>query len=207
VVVDIPGFDDVVAALAGVVITAADDAKAQAVVAEGLAREQPAEPEAPPNLSQEDIEKTQAAEEQLAFDAAAADAKKRFEDLAIPLQIRIATLGSTFERAIAIRSSIRTVAMAAIRSPACRINEVIKFAGNRALHEDVIRYISNKKDWVQLGSIRLALVNNNKCPLGTALRFLPFLNARDLKAVSRSRNIPGPLVKGAKELMAKREAR
>jgi hypothetical protein len=37
--------------------------------------------------------------------------------------------------------------------------------------------------------------------------FLNFLPTRDLKALGRSKNIPGPLVKAAKELMAKRERR
>lgn len=50
-------------------------------------------------------------------------------------------------------------------------------------------------------------MNNNKTPLGTAARFLPFLHARDLKTVSKSRNFPGPLVKADKELLATREAR
>lgn len=209
VVVDIPGFEDVVAALSNVKLTAADDAKFQAAVESGKAVVT-SEPELDPDkVTQEDVEHIQATEE--AKTAAPApqeeEVKTRFEDLPVPHQIRLATLGTAFDRSIAIRSTIRTVAMAAIRSPAVRPNEAMKYAGNRALHEDVIRYIANKKDWCQLAAIRLALINNNKTPLGVALRFLPFLHQRDLKGVSKSRNIPGPIVKGAKELMAKREKR
>lgn len=208
VVVDIPGFEDIVASLSGVALDAATDAKYQTAVEKNKAAAPP-EPEAdaPVNLTQEDVERTQAAEEQKTLDAKTEEAKTRFEDLPVPHQIRLATLGTAFDRSIAIRSTIRTVAMAAIRSPAVRPNEVIKYASNRALHEDVIRYIANKKEWAQLSSIRLALVNNNKTPLGTALRFLPFLHARDLKTVSKSRQVPGPVVKAAKELMQKRESR
>lgn len=206
-VVDIPGFEDLVASLNGVALSEANDRKFQAAVESG-AGVTVVEPEVDPDkITQEDVERTQAAEEAPRSDDKAEEVKKRFEDLPVPHQIRLATLGTAFDRSIAIRSTIRTVAMAAIRSPAVRPNEAIKYAGNRALHEDVIRYIANKKEWTQLAAIRLSLINNNKTPLGVALRFLPFLHQRDLKGVSKSRNIPGPLVKAAKELLAKREKR
>ncbi len=211
VTVDIPGFEDVVASLNGVTLTAADDADFLAVVPESVAMLPPAQQETgepdPVHMTQEEIEKAQAEEEAGLFVSGKTEVekKKRFEDLAIPLQIRAATMGNAFDRAVAIRSSIRTVSMAAARSPGLRINEVVKFAANRALHEDVIRYISNKKEWVQLASIKLALLNNNKTPLGTAMRFLAYVTARELKFLAKSKNIPGPLQKAAKDLVQKRE--
>jgi hypothetical protein len=211
VVVDIPGFEDVVASLHGVTLTAEDDASFQAVVPDPLTQPAKAEEADPdkPNMTQEEIEKAQAEEEAGAFVGGGTESekKKRFEDLPIPLQIRAATLGNAFDRAVAVRSPVRTVSMAAIRSPGLRVNEVVKYAANRALHEDVIRYISNKKDWVQMGSVRLALINNNKTPLGAAMRFLAFINGRDLKVLAKSKNIPGPLQKAAKELLQKRDHR
>lgn len=213
VAVDIPGFEDIVASLHGVTLTPQDDQKFQELVPESAAP--PTEPladdeqlvDAKVHVTQEEIEKAQQEEEQGAVltDEEQENKKQRFEDLPVPLQIRAATLGNAFDRSIAIRSSVRTVAMAAIRSPSLGINEVIKYAANRALHEDIIRYISNKKKWVQLTSVKLALINNNKTPLGTALRFLPYVNVRDLKSLSKSKNIPGPLQKAAKDLLAKRE--
>lgn len=207
VVVDIPGYEDVVASLTGVALTAEDDARFREIIPPDAAAQ--AEGEAlvgdGPALTQEEIEKIQREEEATLQGQEAEQKKKRFEDMPVPFQIRAATLGNAFDRSVAIRSTVRLVCMAAIKSPALTINEVTKFASNRALHQDVITYIANKKDWVQLSAVRLALVNNNKTPLGTAMRFLHFLNARDLKAMSRSKNVPGPLVKAAKELIAKRE--
>lgn len=207
VVVDIPGFEDLVASLNGVTISAADDARYEATV--GKSDGPAAEDGSADRLTQEDIEKTQSEEEAKAAGEGEEPEKKkkRFEELPVPFQIRAATLGNAFDRSVAIRSTIRLVCMAAIRSPALSINEVVKFASNRALQEDVIRYISNQKDWTQLAAVRLALINNNKCPLGTAMRFLNFLNARDLKGISRSKNVPSALTKAAKALIAKREQR
>jgi hypothetical protein len=209
VTVDIPGFEDVVAALKGVTVSEDDDEIFAAVVPTGV------QPAADPDMVDdakiglEEIELTQAEEEaKKAGDGMEAEQKKqRFEDMPVPLQIRAATLGNAFDRSIAIRSTIRTVSMAAVRSPAITIPEIIKYASNRALHEDVIRHISNRRDWTQLNSVRLALINNNKCPLATSMRFLNFLHNRDLKGLSRSKNVSGPLVKAAKELIMKRERR
>jgi hypothetical protein len=207
VVVDIPGYEDVVASLHGVSLTAEDDARFREVIPPDAAAQ--AQGEAlvgeGPAVTLEEIEKIQREEEATLQTQEAEQKKQRFEDMPVPFQIRAATLGNAFDRSVAIRSTVRLVCMAAIKSPALTINEVTKFASNRALHQDVITYIANKKEWVQLSAVRLALVNNNKCPLGTAMRFLNFLNARDLKAIARSKNVPGPLVKAAKELIAKRE--
>ncbi|MCS6914997.1 MAG: hypothetical protein RMK29_05715 [Myxococcales bacterium] len=206
VVVDIPGFDDLVASLQGVTIGPQHDAQFAEVVPPAggePAQGQDAHASEAEAWTQEQIENAQQQEERAP--AEPDKKKKRFEDLPVPLQIRAATLGNAQDRALAIRSTIRAVAMAAIRSPAISIQEVVKYAANRALHEDVIRYISNRKEWTQLNAVRLALINNNKTPLGTALRLLNFVHMRDLKAISRSKNVPGPLVKAAKELISKRE--
>ena len=96
------------------------------------------------------------------------------------------------------------VAMATIRSPQLTDGEVVKAAGNRALSEDVIRYIANRKEMVKQYAVKAALVGNPKCPLGIALRLLPALHGDDIKALSRSKNIPSPLSTAAKRLAAAR---
>lgn len=210
VTVDIPGFDEVVASLRGVQISPEDDRRFAEVVPPGPGERAPDGSLPDDNkIGQEDIERTQAEEEGRKAEPVpdAEQKKKRFEDLPVPLQIRAATIGNAFERSVAIRSTIRSVAMAAVRSPAISPPEVIKYAANRALHEDVIRFISNRREWTQLNSVRLALINNNKCPLGTSMRLLNFLHLRDLKGLSRSKNVPSPLVQAARELLNKRERR
>lgn len=207
IAVDIPGFEDIVAALTGIVINREDDQKYQAVAESSAKEAVEVDPDDEDAVTQEVIEQTQAKEEAKSADQKMEEAKKRFEDLPVPFQIRLATLGTAYDRSVAIRSTVRTVCLAAIRSPGVRPEEAVKYAGNRALHADVISYIANRREWTQRNSVRLALINNNKTPLSVALRFLPFLHARDLKALSKSRNIPTPLVKASKELMLKRERR
>ena len=78
--------------------------------------------------------------------------------------------------------------------------EVLRYASNRGLDDEIIRFIANQRHWVRLYGIKVALVNNPKCPLPVSMRFLAHLNVRDLKTLSRSKGIPSALSTAAKQL-------
>ena len=132
--------------------------------------------------------------------------KQKISELSPAGKIRVATLGNAFARAVLIRDTNRQVAMAAIRSPAVTDMEALRYASNRGLDDDIIRYIANQRQWVRLNGIKVALCNNPKCPLPVAMRFLPHLNVRDLKALSRSKGIPSALCTAAKQMLQQRNA-
>jgi hypothetical protein len=129
-----------------------------------------------------------------------------FTKLKLFEKIRLATLGNAYCRQTLMRDSNRLVAMAAIRSPGITETEVVRAAGNRALSEDVIRYIANKKDYVKMYPVKMSLVQNPKCPLAMSMRLIAHLHAEDLKTIARSRNVPSALSTAAKKLMLAREA-
>ncbi len=121
-------------------------------------------------------------------------------DMTIPMKIRLAMVGNKFQRAQLIKDPKKMVALAVIKSPSVKENEAASYAGNTAISEDVIAYISTKKEWVKLYHIKLALVNNPKCPLPSAMRLLPHLRAKDLGVLAKSRNIPSALSTQARKL-------
>lgn len=125
-----------------------------------------------------------------------------FTRLKLYEKIRLATLGNAYCRQNLLRDANRMVAMATIRSPQITDGEIVKAAGNRALSEEVIRYISNRKEMVKQYPVKLALVGNAKCPLAVALRLLSSLHAEDIKQIARSKNVPGALSVAAKRLAA-----
>jgi hypothetical protein len=129
----------------------------------------------------------------------------KFDELKIFEKIRLATVGNAYCRQVLIRDTNRLVAMSVIRSPAMSDGEIVAAASNRAVCEDVIRYIANSREHTKDYKVKQALVTNPKCPLATSLRLLSFLHADDLKNLSRSRNIPGALATAAKKLMQTRE--
>ncbi len=121
-------------------------------------------------------------------------------------KIRLATLGNAYCRQNLVRDPNRIIALAAVRSPRITDGEIVAFAANRGICEDVIRYIANTKELVKSYPVRLNLVTNPKCPLTFSLRFLAQLQAEDLKNVSKSKNVPVALAAAARRLVQKRAA-
>jgi hypothetical protein len=97
------------------------------------------------------------------------------------------------------------VAMTVIRSPQITDMEIQRIAGSTNVCDDVIRYIANSRDCSKDYAVKLALVSNPKCPLGSSLRFLAYLHQGDLRNIARSKNIPGTLATAAKKLLQQRD--
>jgi hypothetical protein len=190
----IPAFDDVAQAVT------ADPEAADAARADGSFRaalEHAAEVEATASLP-----------------IAPAEAEKKrkspiidFTKLKLYEKIRLATLGNAYCRQTLLRDANRMVSMAAIRSPGITDAEVIRAAGNRAVAEEVIRFIGSSREYLKLYPVKLSLVQNPKCPLAVSLKLLPHLHADDLKSVGKSRNVPSAVATAARKLAATREAK
>jgi hypothetical protein len=134
-----------------------------------------------------------------------ADKKKlQISKLSVPAKIRLATLGNSFARATLIRDTSRQVALAAAKSPGLTENEVIKYAGNRGLSDEVIRVLGHNKSWTRIYAVKLALVYNPKCPLAFTMAFLPFLRDKDVAAVAKSKAVPNALVQAAIRMVKKK---
>ena len=155
-----------------------------------------------------------AAEAEAATSLPPAEAEKKrkspiidFTKLKLYEKIRLATLGNAYCRQTLLRDANRMVSMAAIRSPGITDAEVIRAAGNRAVAEEVIRYIGSSREYLKLYPVKLSLVQNPKCPLAVSLKLLPLLHADDLKTVGKSRNVPSAVATAARKLAAAREAK
>jgi hypothetical protein len=141
-----------------------------------------------------------------AHSAESEEKKKKLSELSPSAKVRVATLGNAFARSVLIREKNMTVAMACIRSPGVSPSEALKYAQDRSLDEDIIRFVSNHRQWTRLPGIRMALCNNPKTPMATTLRLLPTLPVRDLKNIARSKGIPSAIAKAAKQLVSARGA-
>ena len=128
------------------------------------------------------------------------DELQKIGDLPVSSKIRLATLGNAFHRMTLIRDSNRQVALAAIKSPAISEQEVVRYAGDRGLSEDIVRYIAERREWQKNYAVKLALTNNAKCPLAHSMRLLQHLRPNDVRLLTRSKNVPAPLVQAAKRL-------
>lgn len=223
VAVDVPGFEEIVNEIRqdpGALDSSADHAFA--AMAEAVAAPSDYVPPPPP----EDFDEEQAEDtlgdpprEEKAAEVAQAKPKPKapekkeegksltidFSKLKIYEKVRMAQFGNSYCRSHLIRDTNRLVAMAVIKSPMITDSEVISASGNRGVHEEVIRYIANSREYTKHYAIRWGLVNNPKCPLTVSMRFLSTLTKMDLKKMSKSKNVPGALSTTAKRLLAAKQ--
>ncbi len=128
----------------------------------------------------------------------------RIRDLNVAQKVRLAMMGNATERGILIRDTNKIVCRAVIRSPAVSDSEAMIYAKNKSLLDEVISYIAGNKKWIRHYQMKLALVMNPKTPTGDAMRFLNYLRVNDLRMVARSKGVPGPIGKAAKQLIKTR---
>jgi hypothetical protein len=155
-------------------------------------------------MEEAEAKAAEAAAEAPETEAEIEEKKQKLTELSPAAKIRAATLGNAFARAVLIRDTNKQVAMACIRSPAVSDSEALRYAQNRGLDDDVIRHIANNRQWLRLYGIKVALVNNPKCPMGVSMRLLTHLNVRDLKLLSRSKSVPSQLTTAAKNMLSQR---
>jgi hypothetical protein len=129
---------------------------------------------------------------------------KRLTELSPAAQVRAATLGNAFARGILIRSRNKQVALACIKAPGVTDAEALVYATNRQLDDDIIRFVARKRQWTRLYAVKVALCNNPKCPLPTAMGFLPHLRPPELKSLGRSKGIPSALANAARNMLRTR---
>ena len=127
----------------------------------------------------------------------------RIREMRTAEKIRLAMVGDAAARALLVRDPNKTVAHAAIASPRMKDSDVIHIAQSRDVSQDVLRYITNRKQWVRSYEVKRALVGNPKTPVGAALRFMTHLRKEDLKTLSRSRGIAQSVKTAAKQRLLK----
>lgn len=109
--------------------------------------------------------------------------------LPVPMRMKLARGAPRSLRSILLRDSSSMVALAALLSNALTDNEVEQTASNRAVSDDVLQAISRKREWVNKYPVGRALVWNPRTPLPTAIKLIAKLSVRDLRDLSRDRNV------------------
>jgi hypothetical protein len=131
---------------------------------------------------------------------------KRWSERSVVERIRLAMIGTAFHRSFAIRDANKLIAVAAIKAPGVKDSEAQKFATNTSLAQDVIAYIADKKEWTKLYSVKLALCQNPKTPIGSTARLVPHLREKDLRNLARSKGVPSAVNSQAKKLLIQRSS-
>jgi hypothetical protein len=119
-------------------------------------------------------------------------------------KVKLARLGNSEARALLVRDRNKLVAVAAVRSPKIQEQEVLAFAKARNVSDEVLRIVASSREWTRSYAVKLALVANPKCPVQWAIRFLNYLQERDLRGIMKSRDVPTAVSTHARRLLQKK---
>ena len=124
--------------------------------------------------------------------------------MTVPQKIRLAMLGNREARNLLLQDRNRIVCMAVLRSPKLSENDALSYAQQRNLPQEVFTVLGKSKRWTKNYPVKLALVNNPKTPLHVSMRFVEYLTERDLKTLSRNKNVSSVLAHSARNILQKR---
>ena len=126
-------------------------------------------------------------------------------EMSIPNKLRMCLIGSAAARAILVRDSNKAVALAAVSSPAMTEAEGARVALSKQVGTDVLRAIGTRREWLGNYEVKRALVFNPKTPAELSMRFLSHIRFNDLRALSRSKNVPASLRAVATQRLTQRD--
>ncbi|MBN1335211.1 MAG: hypothetical protein JXB39_04565 [Deltaproteobacteria bacterium] len=128
------------------------------------------------------------------------DMEKILHGLPVGQRVRLAYLGNRQVRQILIRDTNKMVAVAVIRSGRCGDAEIASVASNRHIHDDVLREVAKNLEWIRKYPVRVALVNNPKTPVATAVSLVAALQVHDLAELARNHNVSSVVTAMAQRL-------
>jgi hypothetical protein len=157
--------------------------------AKGIVFEEAAEAEAAP-AGEDGLPAADAAEGEEGFSSAnTAQIYRRISVMTVKEKVELAQKGTKEERRILIGDVNKLVSMAVLNCESITMAEVESFCMMRHLHTDLFQEIASTREWIKKPKIQLALVMNPAVPLNITLPLVKFLGMRELRHVSRDRNL------------------
>jgi hypothetical protein len=126
------------------------------------------------------------------------------QNMTVMQKIKLARMGNKEARGLLVRDRNKIVAISAISSPKVTVQEVATVARARNVSDEVLRVIARNREWTRDYQVKLALAANPKCPRSTAMKFVNYLQDRDLKAMMRSKDVPTAISTHARRILTKK---
>ncbi|HLY39533.1 MAG TPA: hypothetical protein VKU61_15920 [Candidatus Binatia bacterium] len=126
--------------------------------------------------------------------------------MAIAQKIKLALRGNQDARVILVRDSNKLIRRFVLMNPRIGENEIVAIVRNKSADDDLIRMITERRDWMRLYQVRLGLATNPKAQLPVALRLLGTLEERDIRQIAKSKNVPQAVAAHARRILFTKHA-
>jgi hypothetical protein len=132
--------------------------------------------------------------------------RQQLEDMTVGEKIKLSYKANKGVREVLVRDTNKIVACAVVNSGRITDSEVLSIATNRSIHEEVIRALTNNKEFMRKYPVKVALAGNPKTPIPTAINLLNSLHVKDLQKLSTNRNVSSAVFSQASKLYKRRKS-
>ena len=116
-------------------------------------------------------------------------------------KIKVALRGNRDARMILIRNTNKLLRRFVLLNPRIGEDEVIAVTRNKSADDELLRMITERREWMRNYQVRLGLATNPKSRLPVALRQVGTLDERDLRLIAKSKNVPAAIAAQARRLL------
>ncbi len=151
-----------------------------------------------------DVAKILASEEDLEDEEVQGNLFAAIQNMTVMQKIKLARVGGKEARGLLIKDRNKIVATSVLASPKITETEVVAMAQSRSVSDEILRQISHNKEWTRSYAVKHALTTNPKTPQPQAIKFLNYLQDRDLKALMKSKDVPSVISTHARRILTKK---
>jgi len=126
------------------------------------------------------------------------------QNMSVMQKIKLARVGGKEARSLLIRDRNRIVSRAVLASPKITETEIVTITQNRSTGDEILRVISNNREWTKNYQIKLALTMNPKTPIPQAVKFMNYIQDRDLRKLMKSKDVPSNISAHARRILTKK---
>jgi hypothetical protein len=121
--------------------------------------------------------------------------------MSIGQKIKLALRGNGDARTILVRDGSKLVRRFVLMNPRIGDNEIIAITRNKSIDDDLLRMIADKREWLRLYQVRVGLATNPKTSLPLAIKLVGTLDDRDIRQISKSKNVQQGVAAQARRLL------
>jgi hypothetical protein len=113
--------------------------------------------------------------------------------------IHKALYGNKDERAAILRNTNRMLHPYVLRNPGIALDEVLAMAKLSTVSPELLKQISDRKEWAHRPDIALALIRNPKLPVPVAIKLLDHVSPAELRQLAKGTHTHGAIQAAARK--------
>jgi hypothetical protein len=126
------------------------------------------------------------------------------QQMTVMQKIKLARVGGKEARTLLVRDRNKVVSSSVMMSPKLTETEVVLIAKSRNISDEILRTIARNREWTKKYQIKSALATNPKCPQAEAIKFLNYLQEKELRSIMKSKDVPSVISTHARRILSKK---